>query len=573
MLARLLPTHIKTTGKSRLMQIEILESRIAPATLTVTNLADSGTGSLRAEMTLANLNGGSNAINFASGLHGGILLRSLLPSITNALTITGPGASRLFIDGHGAFQIFNVEGTGGAVGISGLTLTQGLSQQGGGIYINDAGQTVTITSCAITRNKATESGSSQGSGGGIFVQSGTLDLVSSTVSGNIAQGGNGTIAGRGGPAYGGGIFLYKGATAILTNSVISGNKALGGIGGNGGNGANGVKGTGSNPGNAGSAGGDGGIGGAAHGGGILSLSGYLTINGSTISGNFAMAGHGGNGGAGGRGGAGGTHALGGDGGAGGNAGDPGDTYGGGISTNGNYLGSGVGSFTISRSTISGNACFGNVGGRGGAGGAAGAGTIFVGGHAVHATPGAKGASGERFYAFGGGIQSYHEANATLSQVTIVGNRADADAGVLFNYGSADLVTNTTIAFNQSRFKDTVGGMAVAHGATVDVISTVIGENTAGGKGADVTGAVTAGVSLFQNVVNFTILGGATNNIENENPLLRPLSNNGGITLTCLPSTHSPLIDNGANPYNYSTDQRGDSRELNGETDIGAVELG
>ena len=564
----------KPTGKALIMRIEILEARIAPASLTVTTIADSGAGSLRAQITQANTNGGSNTITFASGLHGKILLDSLLPAITNALTITGPGAPRLSIDGHGAGVIFDVESTGGAVAISGLTLTHGQSITGGAVYINDSGQTVTITGCLITKNQAVGRTGSEASGGGIDVEAGTLNLINSTVSGNIAKGGAAnSVDMNGGGARGGGIYLYTGATAVLTNSVISGNKALGANGANGATGASGAKGIGSNPGTAGAAGVDGGHGGGAYGGGIISRCGYLTISDSTISGNFAMAGHGGNGGAGGRGGAGGTHNIGGNGGAGGNAGEPGVAYGGGISTYGIHNGGSEGSFDISRSTISGNACAGNIGGTGGAGGAAGSGSIVSGGHAIHATAGSRGTNGERFYAYGGGIQSYNETSATLSQVTIANNTADSCAGVFFNYGTSDLVTNSTIAFNKSRRGDISGGLGTSHGAAVDVISTVVGQNTAAGKVSDVQGSITADASLFESSTGFTILGGATNNILGKSPLLGGLGHHGGTMLTCLPSSRSPLLNAGSDPFALGTDQRGDPREIGVKTDIGAVEVG
>jgi hypothetical protein len=63
-----------------------------------------------------------------------------------------------------------------------------------------------------------------------------------------------------------------------------------------------------------------------------------------------------------------------------------------------------------------------------------------------------------------------------------------------------------------------------------------------------------------------------------NPLLGPLTNNGGPTLTYLPMEFSPAIDAGGNALALdqnnnalTTDQRGVPRILNGTVDIGAVE--
>jgi hypothetical protein len=53
--------------------LERLEDRLAPASFTVLNNADSGAGSLRAAVDAANLpaNAGSNTITFAPTLSGG----------------------------------------------------------------------------------------------------------------------------------------------------------------------------------------------------------------------------------------------------------------------------------------------------------------------------------------------------------------------------------------------------------------------------------------------------------------------------------------------------------------------
>src|SRR5580692_8663196 len=70
-------------------------------TLTVSSLADNnGAGELRAAITSANANPGSTII-FKSGLTGVIKLSSGLPTITASMTIEGPGASPLAIDGMG----------------------------------------------------------------------------------------------------------------------------------------------------------------------------------------------------------------------------------------------------------------------------------------------------------------------------------------------------------------------------------------------------------------------------------------------------------------------------------------
>ena len=107
------------------------------ATFTVTNLNDSGAGSLRDAVAQANLNAGADTIDFA--VTGTITLTSGLIRIESGpLTIVGPGAANLTIDGNLNSRIFAViDGpsvpacpalTGPAdyaVSISGLTLRNG----------------------------------------------------------------------------------------------------------------------------------------------------------------------------------------------------------------------------------------------------------------------------------------------------------------------------------------------------------------------------------------------------------------------------------------------------------------
>ena len=70
------------------------------ATFTVVNLADSGPGSLRQAVLDANANPGPDEIVFADGLTGTITLTSGQISITDDLTITGPGAELFAVDGN-----------------------------------------------------------------------------------------------------------------------------------------------------------------------------------------------------------------------------------------------------------------------------------------------------------------------------------------------------------------------------------------------------------------------------------------------------------------------------------------
>jgi hypothetical protein len=136
---------------------------------------------------------------------GVIHLSRPLPVINKDLTINGPGAEQLMIDGNNLYRGFQVNG--GSVSISGLT----------------------VANCKTVGSNGSDGENGTGGGGG----------------------------GGGGAAGGGGGLLIKGGTVSLVGVAFSNNSAIGGNGGNGGNGGHGfvLFGTGS--------GGEGGNGGAS----------------------------------------------------------------------------------------------------------------------------------------------------------------------------------------------------------------------------------------------------------------------------------------------------------------------
>src|SRR4051794_3441123 len=81
---------------SSLSVIEVLESRIAPATFTVVNGNDSGSGSLREAILSANAAAGEDTISISNLL---VALTSPLPAITDKVQILAPDSS---IDGLSA---------------------------------------------------------------------------------------------------------------------------------------------------------------------------------------------------------------------------------------------------------------------------------------------------------------------------------------------------------------------------------------------------------------------------------------------------------------------------------------
>jgi len=120
-------------------------------TITVTNTDDNGPGSVRQALLDAN---DGDTINFAVtgtiGLTSGELL------VAKNITISGPGARNLAIDGNAKNCVFHIA-SGETVTISALSIVNGhTTGSGGGIHSDHA--TLTLNNCTISGN----------SGGGIY---------------------------------------------------------------------------------------------------------------------------------------------------------------------------------------------------------------------------------------------------------------------------------------------------------------------------------------------------------------------------------------------------------------------
>ena len=422
--------------------------QLQASTITVTNTNDSGPGSLRQALT--NVNDG-DVVNFA--VSGTIALTNGELLVDKSVTISGPGAATLAVDGNFTTRVFHI-GPGKTASISGLTLTGGSagSENGGGILNDHA--ILTMDSCAV-RNSG-----GFGLGGGIYndgsAGSGALTILNSTVSRNRAS------------YAGGGIYndADNGGNATLTimNSTVDGNGAA----------YNDIP------------------FGGGEGGGIYNSGGMMTITNSSVSDN--------------------------------SAGLPGPNFptgaGAGIS---NY-----GTLTITNSTISSNNCF----------------------------------------LFAGGV--YNNGTLTITNSTVTGNSAVGQHdGHPWGHGGGIVgevtLTNSTLSNNYSNLS--AGGIE-GSGA---IGNTILNSNS----GANITGSMT---SLGYNISSDDGGGNLTGPGDqiNTDPMIGPLQNNGGPTLTHALLPGSPAVN--AGDPNFTPPPFYDQREtpyvrvFNGRIDIGAFEL-
>jgi hypothetical protein len=438
----------------------------------------------------------------------------------------------------------------GGTGANGLNGADGGDAMGGGIYLS--GGTLTLNGVYLHENDATAGnggfggdGGDGGDGGGAAQLHPTGNLPLSyggkgTEGGGGGKGGNGGDGGKGGSAFGAGIYVQSG-TLTLIASTLSFNSAKGGNGGGGGEGGygadggrggdvsqagadggapqTGVSGANGQPGKAGGNGGDGGdggnggnagAGGDAQGGGIYMDHGTLVVENSTVTYNEAraspFAGAGGDGGSGGRGAPGGNGAAGGQGGAGGNGartahghtvgpgkkggsggaggkgGDAGAGGGGGDggkpADGGSAQGGGLyvanGSVLLLSTSVTGNEALSNLkGGKGGRGGRGGTGNAggdgAAGGHGGGGGSGTYGGSGGPGGA--GGAAGDAGDGGDGGQPEGGANGGDAAGGGAFFLSSGVTILNSTFESNTAQGGFGGAGGAAGHGGSGGPIGT------------------------------------------------------------------------------------------------------
>ena len=195
---------------------------------TVFAIASDVTSAVIANMNVAN---GNNAV---TGQGGGILNAGTL--IVTGCNFSGNSADEVFEDAGSGGAILNL----GTLTVSGSTFSNNSAYDGGGAIMS-AGQLtiknstfagnyadqqggavwgnhppVDTSSSSITIEYCTFSGNSSQFGSAIAITRETGKVKNSTVSGNSAQ-----VGGGGGA----GIFIEKGATLVISNSIVEGNDA------------------------------------------------------------------------------------------------------------------------------------------------------------------------------------------------------------------------------------------------------------------------------------------------------------------------------------------------------------
>jgi Right handed beta helix region len=181
--------------------LEALEDRLAPATFTVTNIGDSGAGSLRQAILSANASAGADTIAFnisGTGVHV-IEPASPLPTITGAVAIKGATQP-----GFTSSPLIELYGAQAGIGSQGLLIT--------------------ASNCTIDALDIIRFGQY-----GIDIQGGTGNVVTRSYIGAPTTGsaiGNGNIAG--------GVDIWQGAkhntiggTSLSTGNVIAGSSGDG----------------------------------------------------------------------------------------------------------------------------------------------------------------------------------------------------------------------------------------------------------------------------------------------------------------------------------------------------------
>ena len=166
-----------------------------------------------------------------------------------------------------------------------------------------------------------------------------------------------------------------------------------------------------------------------------------------------------------------------------------------------------------------------------------------------------------------GYGSTHTLSITNS--TISGNHSTAYIGGISASTAVTSIRNSTIAFNTSVSASADQGpglyilnsYAAGHPSSIELESSILSNNTYGSIENDFGAHATSASNAFNISSNNNLIRSAPGavrpaTISTACPLLAPLRDNGGLTLTHALLSHSPAIDAGNNDANLNEDQRG-----------------
>ena len=525
---------------------------------------------LREAVDAANADPNASTITFAAALAGQTIALSAIGDSTygpSALLVSSPiiiegidGPPGITIGRNNAvarLRLFYVS-TSGALTLRNLALSNGRA-------IGFDGGVIGVVGHEGEPNTGQGGGGGAAGLGGAVLNRGTLTIDRSTLTDNLAQGGNGGSSGGCNNGSGGGGLNGDGSAGCTPGDAS--NRAGGAGGGGDGGYVNGS----TIPGDPGASvwGKDGGFGGGGGGGGF-SCTPYPYPCWGRAGGSGGFGGGGGGGGAdpqqpgdvGGPGGFGGGN---------GSTGGEGNSGGGGGGGLGGAVFNHSGTLTVTNSTFSGNTSRGGNGGNG----------------EVNAV-GAIGYGGNGGSALGGSVFNLN-GTAAVTNSTFAGNTLEAGSGGRAAGGVGVTAASGTARggaiYNLSHGDAT--GIAEAN-ATLTLVNTILADSTGGSSdlvNQQLATSVASVSAIVPNIVESAIVneGGTlvASGVLAVDPGLLPLAANGGPTMThalTTGPTPSPAIDAG-NSSGSAVDQRGYARTFdnptvtNGSdgTDIGAYE--
>ena len=212
-------------------------------TLTITNSTISSNSAIEGggivnfgTLMLVNAHVSSNVATFGGG--GGIMNSGTATIVDSVIGDNSSGAELPNIAGGGG--IYNQSGVSPAtLSIRNSTISNNLAVRGGGIYLKDGSLNMIVST--IKGNVATRLPDQlAGRGGGVFNRDGQVSVTSSTISGNHADGNGGGVANSDGHGFisfvnstisgnssssGGGIANRGSSTAVFKSCTISNNYA------------------------------------------------------------------------------------------------------------------------------------------------------------------------------------------------------------------------------------------------------------------------------------------------------------------------------------------------------------